>query len=62
MSEKVPSQFEQPLCSFKALYLGTAIFMPYSKNFDESALNLAIVQDCIAERYPTNGESHVHGK
>jgi hypothetical protein len=61
MGEKVPSQDEKALCQFKAVYLGTNIYASRSRKVDESSINLSVLQDYIAERYPTEGENQAKG-
>lgn len=61
MSESIPSQYEEPLCRCKALYLGTSIFNPLNKKINESTLNLSQLQDTIAQRYPTDGSNFAKG-
>lgn len=62
MSENIPSLNEEIICRFKALYLGTSVYVnPQNKKFNETSLNLAQLQDTIAERYPTDGSTYVKG-
>ncbi len=57
----IPSNNEEPLKKCRVLYMGTALFNNNLENFDEKNINLNILQDTIAERYPVDGSNFAKG-
>ena len=62
MSLNVPTQSEEPLSRCRSIYLGTSIFKPKTKVFDETKISLNLLQETIAERYPVDGSPFAKGK
>jgi len=57
----MPSKNEEPLKKCRVLYLGTAIFNKNLEKFDEKNINLGVLQETIAERYPVDGSNFAKG-
>ena len=57
----IPSNNEEPLKKCRVLYMGTALFNNNLENFDEKNINLNILQETIAERYPVDGSNFAKG-
>ena len=57
----IPSKNEQVLKKCRVLYMGTALFNKAPESFDEKNINLAVLQETIAERYPVDGSNFAKG-
>ena len=57
----IPSKNEEALKKCRVLYLGTTIFSKDSDNFNEKSINLSVLQETIAERYPIDGSNFAKG-
>lgn len=61
MSNLVPSENEEPVSRYQALYLGTSLFEKDAEKMNMARLHLAQLQASIGERYPVNGSSYCQG-